>query len=679
MWKDMFPRWFGKFQAGQLFSAPGEWFAAFEEQGCTVPKKLRQWIREGYSLKVHHQALGRQPGRNRLSLEEVQFAKDQLREWEGMGAVEEVAAPRDKNVRMCNVVVAYRNGRMDRVCWSGGPINEGVKVDTFRMETLERVCQVMRQGDYAFALDFKKGYMQVPLKESFREYTYMRLEDKVYRWKVLMFGLAAAPKDFSFIVKKVLGLLRKDGVRNCFFIDDIIHFAASQEEAEALRGRVLKLLYRLGFFVSWNKSLLQPGQLIKHLGLDVCTVDRSIWVPEDKAAEVRRLAQEMLSASGQGMPAKTVARFVGKLMSMRLAIPLVLVCTKGLASCLEQLPTREVVSTDKVHVFQLRDYSGTVRLSTLAKEELRLWADCIWNVRSNAVKDVVQVCSFVDACPEGAGAVVLERQWEAKGASWRVAELRAGAWQDKVDVHSTTFELLNIVNVVQEFGNAWQGRLVHLLTDNVGAAHIAGRGCSRNATLHAMSVWIWKECMRWDVNMVFQYLAGDGIIASGADGLSRDRDHADCCLHHRVFAQLWARQPMEVDLFCAPEAVQKHPGTGEELKAVSPYHIPGKVGVDGLSFMALGVLYAFPPSSVLLPLLGRIKRLGLKAVVIGPVWPCEQWWTFVAALPQEKRMNIGRVKDCVVPGRSGCSHPFGSSFDHQSAAHVQMEAWFFNL
>jgi hypothetical protein len=76
--------------------------------------------------------------------------------------------------------------------------------------------------------------------------------------------------------------------------------------------------------------------------------------------------------------------------------------------------------------------------------------------------------------------------------------------------------------------------------------------------------------------------------------------------------------------FCAPEAVQKHPGIGEELKAVSPYHIPGNVGIDGHSFVAQCVLYVFPPSSVLLPLLGRIKRLGLKAVMIGPVWPCEQ-------------------------------------------------------
>lgn len=56
------------------------------------------------------------------------------------------------------------------------------------------------------SLDFKKGFVQIPLK--FREYTYMRPGDKVHHCKVLMFCLATAPKDFLYIVKKVLGLLR---------------------------------------------------------------------------------------------------------------------------------------------------------------------------------------------------------------------------------------------------------------------------------------------------------------------------------------------------------------------------------------------------------------------------------------------------------------------------------------
>jgi hypothetical protein len=41
---------------------------------------------------------------------------------------------------------------------------------------------------------------------TFREFTftYMRIGEQHFRWNVLMFGLSAAPKDFSFVIKKVL-------------------------------------------------------------------------------------------------------------------------------------------------------------------------------------------------------------------------------------------------------------------------------------------------------------------------------------------------------------------------------------------------------------------------------------------------------------------------------------------
>lgn len=103
------------------------------------------------------------------------------------------------------------------------------------------------------------------MESKLKNYTYMRLGTSFYRWKVLMFGLATAPRDFSYIVKKVLGLLRQPGVRNALFIDDILHLSEAREPTLELRQQVLDLLYRLGFHVFWEKSLLDPGQLIQHV------------------------------------------------------------------------------------------------------------------------------------------------------------------------------------------------------------------------------------------------------------------------------------------------------------------------------------------------------------------------------------------------------------------------------
>jgi Reverse transcriptase (RNA-dependent DNA polymerase) len=679
-WELRYPRWFQPFKAGQLFLEPQEWQAVWKEHGQVMPRKLWSWITCGYSVKVHHNQLGAQPGRNHLTTAEQSFALQQLTEWEEMGAVEQVPLPADPNVRVCNMVVAYRNGRMDRICWSGNPINQGVVVDSFKMETLHQVCQIMKPGDFAFSLDFKKGFMQIPLKRQFREYTYMRLGKRCYRWNVLMFGLATAPKDFSYVVKKVLALLRQQGIRNAFFIDDIIHFTATIEEACALRLQVLDLLYRLGFYVSWKKSLLEPGQLIQHLGLDVCTVDRSIWVPEYKVKELINLAGQLLTDCRRPVPARRLSSFIGKLISMQLASPGVLILTKGLSSCLSQLETRDTLISEHGQVYTVRDYDGEVLLSDLAVEELRFWVQCIWQVRGTPFRDVIDVFTFVDACPTGGGAVVVERPWALPdNAKLQVSELRAGAWQLHLDVQSTMFELLNIAITVSEFGSSWEHRTVQILTDNVGAAFIAGRGCLKNAMLHALSLHVWQQCLNHHVRMCFQYLAGDGIIAAGADGLSRDSDYGDCKLKRWAFQLLWGKRRMQVDLFCSPSAVQYDLDTGKQLLAVSPYYMENQVGHDGLVYVSDLVMFAFPPTSLLMPLLGRVVRLGLKCVVVGPVWSERPWWHWVAALPASNRQALGSVKSCISTGLSGQGHPFGPSFDARAAKAVLMEAWFFNM
>jgi hypothetical protein len=89
----------------------------------------------------------------------------------------------------------------------------------------------------------------------------------------------------------------------------------------------------------------------------------------------------------------------------------VIILTKGLVSCLGQLETIDTVETRSGQLYTIKDYEGDVWLTELAIEELRLWVQCIWTVRGTPFRDVVDVYTFVDACPTGGGAVVVERKW----------------------------------------------------------------------------------------------------------------------------------------------------------------------------------------------------------------------------------------------------------------------------
>lgn len=674
-WEHRYPRWFVPFQAGQLFVNLHTWERVFTQHGEVLPGTLRKWIRQGYSVWLQISKLGKQARVHMLTAEELVFAQKQAREWVDMGALEEVAKP-SPHVRVCNIVVAYRAGVMDRVCWAGNAINKGVPASTFRMESLKAVVRLMRQGDIMFSFDLKKGYFQIPLKPAFKEFAYMQIGDQFYRWNVLMFGLASAPKDFSFVIKKVLGLLRKRGIRCSFFIDDIIFFAPSQEQALAVRKEALDLFYELGFIVSWPKSLLEPGTIIRHLGLDVCSIDASVWAPEDKVMRVKELAVGLLQGCKQPVLGRAVATFVGVLGALRMAIPAALILSRGLMRSLAQLPVlyEQVVNERQ---WEVKDYDATVTLSPLAIAELRFWVEACWKLRGVRVKEVAQAVCFVDACPEGAGAVVARKLPGGSGETWRIEQLRGGAWEERVEESSTTFELLNIWNVVEEFKRTWAGNTIQICSDNVGSVFITGRGCMHNKCLHALSLGIWRLCWEWGISLCTQYIGGDGIIAAGADGLSRDSDYGDCRLQATVFARLWESWgPMDIDLFSSPTSRQRHPHTGDLLWAVSPYRCEKRAGIDGLTFSSSKVLFAFPPTAILPALIPRAVKLGLRVVVIVPVWVQAPWWPLVSGL---RTISCGKVRHCVLAGEAGLRHPFGPTFETEVALNTELQAKALNL
>jgi hypothetical protein len=171
-------------------------------------------------------------------------------------------------------------------------------------------------------------------------------------------------------------------------------------------------------------------------------------------------------------------------------------------------------------VWEWRDYSGEVELSPLAVAELRFWLASIQRLNGVCMKRAVQVVAFVDACLEGYGSVLAEVSRTRRSSQLRATQLRGGRWTTRSEAKSTHFELPNLVQMCMEHGEEHWGCRIHVCTDNVGAAFIAGKGCMKNLRLNALAIQLWTVCLRFDLAVSRQYLCGDGIIVSGADGLS---------------------------------------------------------------------------------------------------------------------------------------------------------------
>lgn len=689
---DEFPKFTGDFVAGRMFDDPAEWQAVFEENGVYLPKKLKRWSTDGYSTYVDKSKLQGSPKEHRLSEEDFKWAEIHLQsQLVPMLAVEEVdeeALP--PGAVVCNVVVAIREAKR-RFCWAGNPINCALDDTHFKMEGWREITELIEPDDFTFSLDLEKGYSQVPLKRSMRNFFLFRFNKKMFRYLVMPFGLGDAPRDFSYIVKRVVAIFRARGIRVVFYIDDLIFFAKSMREALRVRKFVMHTLHRLGIRVSKEKSLLQPGQLLRHLGLDVCTKDASLWVPRDKVEELRTLAAAMLKHCRQPQDARKVAVIVGKLQSWRYACPAAAPFTRGLSRTLEQLPLVEHSGRRRKggkrrqgrKAFYARDYSGTVELDQLAIAELRMWADVAADVRCTRLKRALEAIAFVDASQRGYGVVwtevrnKLQERSTLRSRDLVVSEMRMGRWIRYVSERSTEFELANIADEIEMQAEQLAGKHVLVVTDNVGAAHIAGKGCQGNRRLHAASLRLWAQCIKHDVALSTQWLSGQGIIKSGADGLSRGEDVYDCVLSQAAFRRMWDKWgPFEVDCCASPGAIQRDPDTGECLEFVSPYG-DGASWADALTFRHSGCLYAFPPLPLIGGLLEHVRQERLKMVVVVPEWPTRPWWSRVAVERDFER--LGPVSQTVHEGAAGYAHPFGATFEETEAKRTELRAVAFNF
>ena len=122
-------------------------------------------------------------------------------------AVEDVDAVRDDISQVTAVLpllVAEDPRRRDRVCWNGRAINACMSPPKFKMEHAPRAAAMMQLGDYMFTVDMKSGYHQIPLKPSFKRFCCFQWKDRVYRWRVLPFGLSSAPRAYTKLSRTLL-------------------------------------------------------------------------------------------------------------------------------------------------------------------------------------------------------------------------------------------------------------------------------------------------------------------------------------------------------------------------------------------------------------------------------------------------------------------------------------------
>lgn len=202
------------------------------------------------------------------------------------------------------------NGKI-RIILNLKPLNRFIAYEHFKMEHLDFVCDLVNTNDWFGSIDLSDAYFSVPIDQAHCKYLKFLWRDKLYMYKVMVFGLCSAPRIFTRICKPLLAMLRgTHHVRCSLYIDDMIIMGKTRDEVKSKMAIASNLLQSLGFTINCDKSVFVPSQVITHLGFQINSVDMSVSLPKDKIATLRKKCKLALKQSNC-ISIREVASLVG--------------------------------------------------------------------------------------------------------------------------------------------------------------------------------------------------------------------------------------------------------------------------------------------------------------------------------------------------------------------------------
>lgn len=338
----------------------------------------------------------------------------------------------------------------------------------------------------------------------------------------------------------------------------------------------------------------EPTQRIQHLGLMVDSTKGTFEVDEKKLQKTQAAAQALRCAAAgacRRVCKRSVAKFVGLAQFLLPAVPQARFFLRELHNCMGEL----------------KGWSGKVRLSRQAMEDLQWWRTFhrtaahggpIW-------KPVTTAVVSTDASDFGwGGAVHSPAYLEARGF-WTAEER---------ELHITAKELLAVVRFLETHGRALEHRHVRLLCDNQAVVAVINHCTSRSGELMKILRQLHRLAGKWNLDLQVEYIrSADNTVA---DRLSRETDQEDWRLNPHIF-ELIGGHRCTVDRFAS--------ATNAQLPRFnSRWPCPGAEGVDALAqsdedwYRELN--YCNPPWSVLELLARKLYSSGAAALVVSPAW-----------------------------------------------------------
>ncbi|XP_068104139.1 uncharacterized protein [Hyperolius riggenbachi] len=180
------------------------------------------------------------------------------------------------------------------------PLNPFIVYEKFRMETVYTMRNLLNADVFMVNIDLTDAYWHIPIRRESQKYLRFSVQGDGgvlhYQFSCLPFGISSAPRVFTKVMAEVVGNLHLQNIIIIPYLDDLLVLADNAVLLQRDLKRVLGQLETLGWLVNYQKSHLDPSQVIKFLGFIINSPLQRLFLPEDKVTKVQSTIVSLLEA-----------------------------------------------------------------------------------------------------------------------------------------------------------------------------------------------------------------------------------------------------------------------------------------------------------------------------------------------------------------------------------------------
>uniref|UniRef100_A0ABD2XG48 RNase H type-1 domain-containing protein n=2 Tax=Trichogramma kaykai TaxID=54128 RepID=A0ABD2XG48_9HYME len=289
------------------------------------------------------------------------------------------------------------------------------------------------------------------------------------------------------------------------------------------------------------------------------------------------------------------------------------------------------------------NYDAFMNLSHALEPDFKWWGENILSRVKNVDYTPYAKVIFSDASLTGWGAVC-----NGKKAN--------GAWtSEEKNFHINLLELKAVFFGLKCFATKDKNCSILLRVDNTTAiSYINKMGGTRFAHLHSAAREIWQFCEERNIWIFASYISSSNNFEADEESrrVEPETEYSLSDSSFEVIIKRWNRP--EIDLFASRSNAKCN-------RYISWKRDPSSEAIDAFTLSWANLFfYAFPPFSIILKVLRKIKRDKAEGIVVVPDWPNQPWFPLFNSLLSSKPIVLKPNYNLLTSSNRN-SHPMWNS------------------